>query len=536
MIERLIENWLTNLSERKDLDIPFRLLLEAEGHLVNGHHTIHGPMELGKDVVSWSPSQQRYCFFQLKAGNATQNDWVEMERQMLLMAEVPYVHPNYQPGDPYQPVWVCTGQLHESVRFALGLKNTEARRLQKPAIEVWDRSILVEKFRYAFFNLLFVDDPFAVDFIKRWSQASEYLADEEELRTFFHNYLFTLPGTAQPREMRRHLATYTLMLTQLSQRYEVLGDIYSAIDCAILGSIQLYEFIAARQIKKTISQSSMRLTQELIGFFLQKLVHDCVADPETLQNLLEVQGEMSEIWQLPLRVHSLTAKIGLSLLLKALHNEKYEVEQQLLHTIIECHPAFCHLVSESQMGTWWVAILALLRSGQETFASTCVTQTFAWFLQFHEKDRFGLLDPYLPYHLAMHHHTRIESDTGKLNNMNGQSYLLPLLLKLVCYLKLRDCLAEHWKRVSQMQVREYIPTTLTELLAYRPKSGLMAVYSFPVTGSWATIQQQYTERLTGEIGEYVEQYPDVLLLLALAYPWRAQWREMERYVIPNVPI
>src|SRR5436189_4011523 len=113
MIERLIENWLTNLSERKDLDIPFRLLLEAEGHRVNGHRTIHGPMELGKDVVSWYPRERCYYFFQLKSGDATQNDWVEMERQMLLMAEVPYVHPNYQPGDPYQTEWVCTGQLHE---------------------------------------------------------------------------------------------------------------------------------------------------------------------------------------------------------------------------------------------------------------------------------------------------------------------------------------------------------------------------------------------------------------------------------------
>ncbi len=194
MIERLIENWLTNLSERKNLDIPFRLLLEAEGHRVNGHRTIHGPMELGKDVVSWYPCEQRYYFFQLKSGDVTQNDWLEMERQMLLMAEVPYVHPNYQPGDPYQSVWVCTGQLHETVRIGLGLKNDEARRQGKPTIEVWDRSTLVKKFRDAFFHLLFVDDPFAVDFLKRWSQALEYLADEEELRLFFHNYLFALVG------------------------------------------------------------------------------------------------------------------------------------------------------------------------------------------------------------------------------------------------------------------------------------------------------------------------------------------------------
>ncbi len=533
MIERLIENWLTNLSERKNLDIPFRLLLEAEGHRVNGHRTIHGPLELGKDIISWHPREQRYYFFQLKSGDATQNDWVEMERQMLLMVEVPYVHPNYHPGDPYQPVWVCTGQLQESVRIALGLKNNEAHRQGKPTIEVWERSTLVKKFRDAFFDLPFVDDPFAVDFLKRWSQASEYLADEGELRQFFHNYLFAQGGITQPREMRRHLATYTLMLTQLSQRYEALGDHYSAIDCTILGAVQLYEFIATQQLKKSISQSSMQLTQELIGFFLQKLVNACSADLETVANLIEPQGGMSEIWQLPLRVHSLAAKLGLSLLLKVLHKQSYEAERRLLCMTIERHPAFCHLVSECQMGSWWIAILALLQSGHEALARSCVKQTFVWLMQFHRDGQFGLPDPYQPYHFAMNHHMRVETDTGKLQNMNRHSYLLPLLLKLICYLGLRNDLAAHWKVISQMQVHEYVPSTVAELLTYRPRSGQMTVYGFPVTGSWAAILQWYTERLTGEIAEYVERYPEILLLLALAYPWRAQWREMERYVIPS---
>jgi predicted RNA-binding protein Jag len=35
------------------------------------------------------------------------------------------------------------------------------------------------------------------------------------------------------------------------------------------------------------------------------------------------------------------------------------------------------------------------------------------------------------------------------------------------------------------------------------------------------------------ISEYVERYPEMLLLLALAYPWRVQWLETERYVVPT---
>jgi hypothetical protein len=165
MLKRLIEIWLTSLSERKDLDIPFRLLLEAEGHVAVGHSTKHGPMEFGKDIVSEKPSEGLFYFFQTKTGDAKPSDWAEMERQVMQMVEVPYAHPNYSIGDPYKPVWVCTGQLSETVRTSLGLRNEAYRKSDKPTVEVWDRNKLIAKFHSAFFDMLFADESFVVDFL-----------------------------------------------------------------------------------------------------------------------------------------------------------------------------------------------------------------------------------------------------------------------------------------------------------------------------------------------------------------------------------
>ena len=88
MLKRVIENWLISISER-EFDIPFRLLLEAEGHTVINTTTVHGPMELGKDVVSWHPEEKTFYFFQLKAGNITNSSWSEMERQVMQLVTVP---------------------------------------------------------------------------------------------------------------------------------------------------------------------------------------------------------------------------------------------------------------------------------------------------------------------------------------------------------------------------------------------------------------------------------------------------------------
>lgn len=529
MLKRLIENWLTSLSERKDFDIPFRLLLEAEGHVAVGHRTVHGLAELGKDIVSFHPTQGLFYFFQLKTGDTNLSDWNEMERQIRQMVEVPYVHPNYAPGDPYKPVWVCTGQLRESVRMSLGLKNEEHCRIGKPPIEVWERNDLIEKYHMAFFDVLFADEYFVVDFLRLWSHAGDYMSDEDNLREFFHHYLFKLPA-AKKREMRKHLATYALILAQLSQRYASMGDLYSGIDCTLLGAIQLYEFIVSQAIEPNVYQNCLRIVHEFVRFLLQNLMDRCVACREIVKDLLETESGPSEIFELPLRIHSLASKIALNLLLKSLREQDAAVEIGLLQDILESNPAFCHIISERQMGTFWLSIVGLLQANCLELAKRCVVETFDWFMKFHGRGQLGLPDPYQSYRVAVNHHLRIETHDVRLLNMNGQSYLLPILLKFICHLGLRDLLARHWKMVSLMTVREYRPSSAEELFAYCPQGGRMTLCGFPVTGSWSGIQEQYSERLTSEFVEFTERYPESLLFLALAYPWRAQWREVERYI------
>jgi hypothetical protein len=452
-----------------------------------------------------------------------------MERQIRQMVEAPYVHPNYTMGSPYQPVWVCTGQLSESVRLSLGPKNEEHRRIGKPPIQVWERNDLIEKYHSAFFDVLFADEHFVVNFLRLWSHASDYMSDEDSLREFLHHYLFELPA-AKEREMRKHLATYALILAQLSQRYISMGDLYSGIDCALLGVVQLYEFIVSQAIELSTYQDCLRIVHEFVRFLLQNLVDQCATCREIAKDLLETESGPSEIFELPLRVHSLASKIALSLLLKALQEQDAAVEIGLLQDVLENNPAFCHIISERQMGTFWVSIIGLLRADHRELAKRYVVETLEWVMKFHEKGQLGLPDPYQPYRVAINHHLRIETHDVRILSMNGQSYLLPILLKFICHLGLRDLLARYWKMISFMTVREYRPSSTKGLFTYRPKEGRMTLYGFPVTGYWSGLQKQYSERLTSEIVEFTERHPESLLILALAYPWRAQWREVERYV------
>jgi len=519
---------LTNISER-EIDIPFRLLLEAEGHIAIGHKTIHGPMELGKDIVSDKPDEGKWYFFQLKQGNIGLAEWDEVKRQMRQITDVPYVHPNYKIGDPFQPVWVCTGQLDETVRYNLGLENENLRREGKPAFLVWDRNILIDKFHSAFFDILFADESFVVDFIRLASHLADFHGDEKDSREFLRFYLNDLKSAKQ-RETRKHLATYVLMIAQLSQRYLIKQNIYSAIDLTILALVILIEHIVRNQIDTKLYSKALSHLESYLKFLLSDLVEACGCKRDLLQDLLEPQNGPVELFQYPLRVHSLASKIALLLILKKLRNEDSQREAQLLQIIVKSNLAFCHLITERQMGTFWIPMVGLMASEELALARECVIQTMDWFMSFHGEGKEGLPNPYEPYEAALVHLTGVEFERFPVYSMNYHSYFLPILLKLACHLNLRELVAKHWSSISRFFIKGYESPTEVELYEYFPKSGKVSYHVFPVTGSWKEIKEQFSERLHHELTQFTSLHPQSLLYLALAYPWRTQWKETERFI------
>ena len=530
MLKRLIENWLTSISER-EFDIPFRLLLEAEGHIAIGHSTVHGPMELGKDIVSKYPEEQKFYFFQLKAGDANLNDWNGMERQIRQMVEVPYTHPNYTVGDPYQPVWICTGQLDETVRLSLGGKNDENKRIGKPSIDVWDRNILIDKYEHAFFDVVFVESKYLIDYLKVWSHASDYMADEEDIHDFFGNYLSNCPLDSS-RKIKRYLAAYALILSQLSHRYLSIEDRYSAVDCVVLGITQLFDYVMKNNIDEQIYKHCYATLIELINFHLQAILDGVVDHMEVAGEMMLTHPALSEIFELPLRVHSLASKIALLSIMKFLRGESNEVEAGILKSLIENNlSCFCNVLSEKQMGTYWLIIVGLLNAGETALAKSCVVDSFYWVLSFHGKGGLqGLPDPYQEYSVIPYHHLWVEPENARLINMNGQSYFLSILLKFMTMLGCRDDIASEWSLLSRLDMREVYLVNPKELFAYRAENATTITYTFPITGSWAKIKVHFDQRLSHDFDELFVKYPESLLFLVLIYPWRTQWRETERYI------
>ena len=119
MIEKLLENWLDNASERSYQAV-FVQMLSAQGYKVV-HSTRHTALEYGKDVLAIDPYGNG-CAFQLKGnpgaklGLAQFRD--EVQPQLLQLVSQAVVFPGF-PDGPHKSFLVTNGFFDEEVQRAV---------------------------------------------------------------------------------------------------------------------------------------------------------------------------------------------------------------------------------------------------------------------------------------------------------------------------------------------------------------------------------------------------------------------------------
>jgi len=113
VIERLLENWLDNCSERS-LQFAFCQILIDDGHTVL-HSSRHAPIEHGKDIITVDGSGEP-CAFQLKVTGGkklTKNVLSALMTQLTELVTAKIEHPSLKSGKWHQSFLVLNGDLEE---------------------------------------------------------------------------------------------------------------------------------------------------------------------------------------------------------------------------------------------------------------------------------------------------------------------------------------------------------------------------------------------------------------------------------------
>lgn len=86
MIDRIVENWLTNTNEI-GYQIPFCQYLMTSNFTIL-HISTHGQMEQGKDIITLDENEKP-CAFQLKSGTINVTIWRKIKGEIDELVEIP---------------------------------------------------------------------------------------------------------------------------------------------------------------------------------------------------------------------------------------------------------------------------------------------------------------------------------------------------------------------------------------------------------------------------------------------------------------
>ena len=118
MLNRILENWLDNASERSYQNV-FCQILSAEGYTIL-HSTRHSALEYGKDVLAKSPNGE-VCAYQLKGNpgsRLTLSQFTAIQNQLTQLVTQPVIFPGISINS-HKSFLVTNGYIDEEVQRAI---------------------------------------------------------------------------------------------------------------------------------------------------------------------------------------------------------------------------------------------------------------------------------------------------------------------------------------------------------------------------------------------------------------------------------
>ena len=150
VVERLIESWLDNQSERRYQPAFIQLLVSLGWKVL--HNTRHSPLEMGKDVIARNPEGQLYCF-QLKGnpgGRLTKSEAAVHLVQFIELLELsPPDRFRKSQSERHIAVFVTNGNVDEEATavFESAGKRTNNSTCAASKYEIWSRGDLISMFQ-----------------------------------------------------------------------------------------------------------------------------------------------------------------------------------------------------------------------------------------------------------------------------------------------------------------------------------------------------------------------------------------------------
>lgn len=492
MIERAIENWLTNTNER-NYQTPFCQTLMVRGHTVL-YRSRHRPMEQGKDIITTDNSGNFYAY-QLKTGDIDLTTWRNIRGEIEELIQLPIIHPSVPKGADYRSYLVCNGEITDEVRIQIDQINEDNARQQR---------------HYSYLDVitfhkllgLFVDAqrgflPNSLEdydaFLRLHLSDGRDFIDKAALSQFFTGSV--LISSVNRNSDRVHAVSSSVVLMgHLLKPYQEAENHFALFEAWGLLAAAIVKYAASQDLK-TGWQDSFNLAFEEAVANLQRLKEETLTRTDFLEG--DPMGDGGDMYR-----GRLTTVLGAiaALELHLLCEGKSDKPDERVVDLIVSNWDRLWLWGDSAIPFLLNIAWVLEKAGHSTLTLKALDTLLMSILLSNSSDHgkaAPLASPYYSLSQVLETHYSLVDEAIDFGSFAGDSYCLDVVIQTIARRELRYLLDPHWRKASHIHLQAFVPDRLEDYFSWHVDEGKNTSYFLPQTQSWRDLVKESRQRSDG---------------------------------------
>ena len=389
MIERVVENWLTNAKERRGYEIPFCQCLMMNGYKVL-HLSSHGQMEQGKDIIAIDKNGVP-CAFQLKAGNITTGVWRDIKGEIDDLIEIPINHPSIDKSVKHRAFLVTNGKINDKIRTDIDDRNANYKRKGFPELEIIVGSELLTEFIKIHGSFLPSEPKDFKSFLELFLSDGTDMLNKELFSNLLTSILFENKETESYSIIRQKIASGVLLSQYVLSPYELKKNHVAIVEGWILFCAYVLGLVEKYKLPEKYWRPSYELIIQRINEQLSLLKEEVVCRDNYIEGYALGDGDVIYKARITIVMGWLSA---LELFQKRI-DRKYELDGSIYDYIKEYYPDKTWFWGESATPFFILMCLFLSEYGDEELSNSIINDLLLEItMENNIREGKGIPDPY----------------------------------------------------------------------------------------------------------------------------------------------
>ena len=512
MIERVIENWLDNSTER-EYEFGFSQVLVSKRYKIVSKSS-HGPGEHGKDLVC-ADLAGHYHAFQLKTGNINLEHWRRIRGEIEELVVLPIEHPNVPPASQFTPYLVTNGQISSDVRHQIVQFNALWMGRSGRQLELIERGPLLQDFLELHKTLLPVDPVDFERFLRLFLADRLEFLDKAQFSKFLEK-LLPLDETLPRARLSRVFSSTAVLAAYVLSSYSKPRNHLAQIEGWILTVSHLLLLAESYPTYKSIWHRTLALCLEAWDIGTSALAR------EALTSATWAEGDpLTDSLVISYRSVILAGYLSAYALLLAKRNQEREVRDEIYLRILRSVRERKLFFWGESAGPFFYAVLVLLQSrGEEGLACQLAASLISTITHENKLGHVpGVPDPYCtPDELARQY---VLGEDVLPDNVSfaGRSFTLKVFVEFLARRERKQSLKSLWYGITGIDSAEFAPHAPRDIFRWRNKDGALVIRRWKQPQEWQELYDLATS-VPDAPNLLSANYPEYLLPLVMAYPHR----------------